>query len=278
MSRRIVIGLDGSRHAASALRMALRRAKQYGSTLIGVGIIDMPNIEPVDLGVYQGAIAVSAELSSEQFNDAKQHAERLIAAFRTVCDENGVAHEDIIHSGPAFIGLREEGKTADMIITGLRTFFKARLGEQPDDTLRRLFDQPVCPVIAVPENLDLPQHMIFAYDGSPGAARALHAYLAVTPEMPADLRVSLLCVSKNFERNKFHLEKAEVYLRAHGIESNILVRSGSPTEVILATARELMPSLVILGAPFYHGIAERLFGSVTEAVIADGTIPVFVYH
>lgn len=278
MSMRIVIGLDGSPHAESALNMALRRAKRYGSTLIGVGVVDRPSIEQIEVGAYPGSLQLSQDAASKMLNDAKRRAEELIAAFRDVCTQHSVACEDIIHSGSAAEGLLEEGKTADLIITGLRTFFSFPATGQSDDTLRQLFQHPVCPVLAVPSNLELPRHVIIAYDGSPGAARALHAYVAATPELPEDIRVSLLCVSRDFERNKFHLEKADIYLRAHGITSDILVCRGTPTEIIISTAKELMPSLVILGAPYYRGIAERLFGSVTEAVIKDGSIPVFVYH
>ena len=57
-----------------------------------------------------------------------------------------------------------------------------------------------------------------------------------------------------------------------------MIRSGKPAHTILSTAKELAPSLIILGSPVYKGLAERLFGSVAEEIIKDGTIPVFAYH
>ena len=113
MSMRIVIGLDGSPYAESALQMALRRAKRYGSTLIGVGGVDRPSIEQIEIGASPGSLQLSQDASSKMLNEAKRCAEELIAAFRDVCRSHAVACEDIIHSGPAAEGLLEEGKTAD---------------------------------------------------------------------------------------------------------------------------------------------------------------------
>ncbi|MBI5646425.1 MAG: universal stress protein [Ignavibacteriae bacterium] len=278
MSTRLVVGLDGSPFAARALEAGLRRAARHGSTLIGVAVIDQPAIEQVEVGAYPGSIQLSHETVSRLFNEAKVRAQQSIENFRDLCTRADVLFEDVIHSGSAADALNEEGKTADMILLGIRTFFSTGPGGPPDDTLRRLFDRPVCPVLALPESGELPSHVIFAYDGSPNAARALQAYVHVTPNLPGDVTVTLLCVSQEFEKHKYDLERAEVYLRAHGYTPSTLVLSGAPSEVILSTAREYHPALVILGGPYYRGIAERLFGSVAESVIADGTIPVFVYH
>ncbi len=278
MSKRIVVGLDGSSHSRGALQLALRRALHYDATLIGVSVIDQPVIEQIDVGAYPGALHLSHENAGRLLAEAKLRAERLIADFRKACEAEGVACEDIIHSGLPAEGLLEEGKTADLIIVGLRTYFLGSPSAEADNTLRELFKHPVCPVVAVPENLDLPRNVIVAYDGTYGAARALQAYIRVTPDLPLDIGMNLLCVSSEYERQKTHLEKAEAYLHAHGVSPRLLVRTGSPAEVILETAREMAPALVILGAPFYKGLAERIFGSVTESIINDGTIPVFVYH
>ncbi|MDH7516398.1 MAG: universal stress protein [Bacteroidota bacterium] len=278
MSKRIVVGLDGSSYARGALELAVRRAHHYRSTLIGVSVVDRPAIEQVEIGAYPAALHVSHETISRLLNEAKERAQRRIAEFRAVCEAEGIPHEDIIHSGDAASALIEEGKTADMIIVGIRTFFSTDPESDPDTTLRDLFKDPVCPVLAVPERLDLPRNVIFTYDGTAGAARALHAYVHVTPQPPEEITMNLLCVSSEYEKNKFYLEKAESYLIAHGLHPRVLVRSGSPAEVIIETAKEMMPSLVILGTPYYRGLTERIFGSVTATIIGDGTIPVFVYH
>lgn len=278
MSKRIVVGLDGSPHSTSAVDMAIRRAKVYDGTLIGVAVIDRPSIEQLAVGAQPGAFQMSEHAVSTMLNEAKQHAEELIARFRMTCDLDGVAHEDIIYTGTPFEGLVQEGKTADMIITGVRTFFHYPTREGPGDTLEHLLRDPVCPVLAVPEKLELPRNVVIAYDGSRGAARALQAYAHVTPDIPDIYPVTLLCVAAEYDKHKYHLEKAARFLRAHGIEARIMLRTGKPFDAIMQVIMDLAPALVILGRPLRIGLTERLFGSTAERIVKDGTVPVFFFH
>lgn len=278
MSKRIVVGLDGSPYAQSALELAIRRARVYEGTIIGIAVIDRPSIEQLAAGAQPGAFQMSEHTVSSMLNEAKRRAEELIAQFRMTCDLEKVAHEDIIYTGTPCEGLREEGKTADLIITGLRTFFHYPTREGPGDTLEQLLKVPVCPVLAVPEKPDLPQNVVIAYDGSEGAARALQAYAHVTPDIPEIYPVTLLCVASDYDKNKFHLEKAARFLHAHGIEARMMLRTGKPSDAIKQVIKELHPALVILGRPLRRGISEFLFGSTARSIIKDGSIPVFVFH
>jgi nucleotide-binding universal stress UspA family protein len=278
MSKRIVVGLDGSPFAKSALEMAIRRATVYKGTLVGVAIIDRPSIEQVAVGAQPGAFQIAENTVSAMLNDAKLHAENLIAQFRMECDIHGIEHEDIIYTGTPCEGLSQEGKTADMIITGLRTFFHYPTHEGPGDTLEMLMKVPVCPILAVPKELELPRNVVIAYDGSRGAARALQAYAHITPDIPDIYPVTLLCVAAEYDKNKFHLEKAARFLRAHGIEARMMLRTGKPFDAIRQVLRELHPALIILGRPVRQGLTELLFGSTVGSIIKDGTIPVFVFH
>ncbi len=124
MSTRLVVGLDGSPFAARALEAGLRRASRHGSTLIGVAVIDQPAIEQVEVGAYPGSIQLSHETVSRLFNEAKVRAQQSIENFRDLCTRADVLFEDVIHSGSAADALNEEGKTADMILIGIRTFFR----------------------------------------------------------------------------------------------------------------------------------------------------------
>ncbi len=278
MSKRIVVGLDGSPYAQSALDLAVRRAKMYQSTIIGISVVDVPIIEQLSTGAQPGAMFISSAALTSSLNDAKEQAQSHIAKFRDLCSSEGVSCEDVIFSGSMIEALLEEGKTSDIIIIGLKTFFQFPSQEDSGQILAHLLKHPTCPVLAVPKILELPQHIIIAYDGSADAARALKAYAYITPDLPAIYPVSLLCIDTDYEAKKFHLEKAALFLRTHGIDAEIVIRSGKPAQTILAAAKELSPSLIILGTPVYKGISERLFGSVAEEIISDGTIPIFAYH
>jgi nucleotide-binding universal stress UspA family protein len=279
MSRRIVVGLDGSLYSRNATRLAIRRALVYNATLIGVAVVNQPRIEQLSYGAQPGAMYISNTSVATLLEQAKQHAQAAMDEFKKEVEEAGLISEDIIFNGDPVTALREEGKTADMLVTGLKTNFGVPNIRESDGTLQGLLKHPPCPILAVPERLDeLPRNVIITYDGSLGSARALQSYIHVTPDLPEHYPVTILCIAEEYEEHKYQLEKAAAYLKAHGVQPNLIVRHGKPDEVIRIVARELTPSLVILGAPIFKNFAERLFGSVTEHIIKDGTIPVFVYH
>jgi nucleotide-binding universal stress UspA family protein len=278
MSKRIVVGLDGSPYAQTALDLAVRRAKLYKSTIIGITVVDVPIIEQISAGAQPGAMYITSTALTSSLNEAKEQAQDHIAQFRKICASEDITCEDVIFSGSMIEALLEEGKTSDIIIIGLKTFFQSPAHEDSEASLSQLLKHPTCPVLAVPKILELPQHIIIAYDGSADAARALKAYAYITPDLPAIYPVTLLCIDTDYEKKKFHLEKAALFLRTHGIEAEIVISSGKPAQTILSTAKERSPSLIILGSPVYKGISERLFGSVAEEIIRDGTIPIFAYH
>ena len=279
MSNRIVVGLDGSPSSEQAFRLALRRIKNFHGVMVGFAVVDQPSIEHIAAGAQPGAFELTDRSVSVVVEQAKKRAQNLIAAFRTRCEEEGVEFEDVIYSGAPHEGLQEEAKTSDIIVVGMHTYFYHSEIEDSFHTLGQLLKHPVCPVIAVPETMEqLPENIIIAYDGSAGAARAMKAFVHITPNLPTEYHVSLLCVSHEFIEIKYHLEKAAHYLRSHNIDPSIIVRDGTPSQVILELAKELHPAIVTLGSPLYKGLGERLFGSTTESIIKAATTPIFVYH
>jgi nucleotide-binding universal stress UspA family protein len=277
MSRRIVVGLDGSPFSQAALDLALRRAQHFNSTVIGVAVVDASSIDHLSAGAQPGAMHVAESTVARITSEAKRHAEEHVAAFRVRCAESEVQCEDVIHTGTPADALLRESRTADLLVLGLRTHF-GYPPSQPDDTLLRILQQPIAPVVAVPADAPLPAHIIFAYDGSPGSARALQAYVHVTPFLPKDFPVSLLCVAREYDQHKYDLEKAAEFLRAHSFQPQLIVRTGTPAEAILQAAGEHAPALVILGTPPYRGIGERIFGSVAGTVLKNESVAVFVFH
>ena len=62
----------------------------------------------------------------------------------------------------------------------------------------------------------------------------------------------------------------------HGLDTEAMVRLGSPAERIVATARELAVDLVVLSSHGRSGLARQVFGSVAEEVVRFADCPVTV--
>ncbi len=66
-------------------------------------------------------------------------------------------------------------------------------------------------------------------------------------------------------------------VRAAGIRARGVVRPGYPVaEAIVEAAREERADLIVVGSPGQSGIAERLLGGITDAVIGTAPCPVLV--
>ena len=66
-------------------------------------------------------------------------------------------------------------------------------------------------------------------------------------------------------------------LRAAGLRARAIVRPGYPVaEGIVEAAREERADIIVMGSPGRSGFAERLLGSVTDAVIGTAPCPVLV--
>jgi nucleotide-binding universal stress UspA family protein len=278
MSRRIVIGLGGSVYADNALAFAIRRIQLFGGVLIGVSAVDSEYIERSEQGVQPGAFEISQVSAAVRMAEARERALAHLDAFAVRCDAAGIQHEDVLNTGSPFRIIEQECKTADLLVIGMQTFFRWPSTNTSDGTLEELLKYPACPIVAIPGKLEMPQHVLLAYDGGVGAARALNAYLHITPNLPEQYQVTLLCVAEEWEQHKVMLEKMANYIREFGIKPILQVRAGRPADVIRLVARELRPALVIVGSPPVRNLADRLFGSVTHNVLKDGSFPVFLYH
>ena len=73
------------------------------------------------------------------------------------------------------------------------------------------------------------------------------------------------------------LDAEVAQLRAAGLSARAIVRPGYPVEEgIVEAAREERADIIVMGSPGRSGFAERLLGSVTDAVIGSAPCPVLV--
>ena len=280
MSKIIVVGLDGSDYSKAALRLANYRAKHYDGEVIGVAVLDRETIEKYEKGAPAGAIHYAEKAVEHLLKDASQKLDKYVDEFEAACKSDGVKYKVVHANGKPDESLIEEGKTADLIVVGLRTFYHFETSTKSGETLKRLLQASVCPVFAVPKDYETPQNAIIAYDGSPQSAKAMRKYVTLSQNLPFTKRIILVYANDKplNEEQDAMLKRAENYINAYGMEVERNVQKGNPNEVIYKVAKDKAPSIVIMGAYGHNGLGELFFGSTARRVIDDGTIPLFVYH
>jgi nucleotide-binding universal stress UspA family protein len=72
------------------------------------------------------------------------------------------------------------------------------------------------------------------------------------------------------------VEAASAKARAAGISAATVVRDGTPSTVILDTARRTDSDLIVIGTHGRHGVARFFVGSCAEAVLRESPVPVLI--
>jgi nucleotide-binding universal stress UspA family protein len=120
----------------------------------------------------------------------------------------------------------------------------------------------------------LGERIVFGWDGSPTAVRALAAAL---PFIEPAGRLTLVTIGAP--------EAAEVpsaleYLAWHGVAAThrAVTAEGKPGLVLLAEADAAGADLLVMGGYGHPSWRELLFGGATHEVIGAGTLPVLLTH
>ncbi len=93
-------------------------------------------------------------------------------------------------------------------------------------------------------------------------------YAPAPPELDESLR----------EGAAQRLAEEEEALSGEGIDLVTDLRTGIPSQVILETARETEPDLVVMGTRGLSGLSHLLLGSTAERVVQKATCPVLTVH
>ncbi len=278
MNQRILVGLDGTPYSMSAIKWACTRAKHYGGVVIGVAVVDVPGIEKSQVGYGVCGDYYAQKAIDYKLENASNRTTGFIMDFEKQCAKEGVPYETYLRLGNPIDVFKEEGKISDLIIMGLRTYFKFETKKDPCvDLIRELLIDPVCPVIAVPEGVRPHETIMICFSGSTASARAMRVYARLSPNIPKTYKVVLLNVSDSMEEGEYILNRGEKYLNTYGIHPEKVWSRGKPDEVIFEKASKYDPHpLVVLGR--YVDKGRYIFGKRTTKLMETGTIPIFACH
>jgi nucleotide-binding universal stress UspA family protein len=130
--------------------------------------------------------------------------------------------------------------------------------------------------------------VLFAYDGSPFAKRALRYGGHLGPDLEATvIAVSTVLIEgprteestdpgRDAQQGRQHLEEARRLLAEHGVEPELVHTFGNPAAEILAAADERGVDLIVVGKRGRSAIARFVDGSVADRVARHATCDVLV--
>jgi nucleotide-binding universal stress UspA family protein len=283
MLARILIGLDVPNHVNPLTDLGIRWAKQFGATLVGLGIVDEPGIRAIEpawpVGGKPGRDPIYYMGYEARLADVHRQADEVLEQFATQCIEKGVAHAEVKAVGSPHERIAEEAQSCDLILLARGSHFRFIAGDvEGNETLKRVLKDAPRPIVNVPAKIDAGDSIVVAYDGSLQSARALASFQASGLGESGKVHVVSIDASANEAARR--CERARAFLSYHNLESvaHTLPTSTPPEQVILDQIRDLNAGLVVMGAYGQPVLREFFVGSVTRKLLEKSPVPLFLDH
>jgi len=276
MIKSILVGIDGSEHARTALRYATWLARHLDATVTGLHVVDIVSIEGSFFHDISGSLGFEPYLdfTSKMREALHERGLGLLDEFRATCESEGVRHDTSLQIGIVPSEICERARETDLVVIGHRgvnqRFSTGLLGGAAESVTR----QCPKPVLVTPLEFAEIRSPLLAYDGSQRASAAMHAAAEVCSRLR--LPLSVLTVCRDTEQGEKTLEQARRYLSSYEVEIRPSVVTGHAYEKIPAVIREHHHDLVFMGSHGHGRIIELVLGSTTEYVLRNAPCPVFL--
>jgi nucleotide-binding universal stress UspA family protein len=286
MIKRIMVPLDGSDLAEQALPLASTLASAYDADLLLASVtVAVEHYDGEDMGLLDegGRLAAERYLATKQ-EDLTRKGVRVRATvgagrphivISSLCDLEEVDLVVMTTHGRSGVSRWTLGSVADKVLRTTSTpliLIHPNLHHTPPSTVER---------IVVP--LDGSERAEAALRLAEGMAKRtnakLHLVRAVIPPavvFGAEYLPGTLPALDQMETDaRQYVETLAAGLNERGLTSTTEVRTGIPAEVILAEASE-PGDLVVMSTHGRSGVDRWFLGSVADAVVRHGDIPVLV--
>lgn len=268
MLRSLLVALDGIADHAAAVDTALALARATGARLELRPVLDRARLEAREVVPLGGEAfrrrAVATRLAQLDARLTALEGE-LAARLRQEGIEGHLARLD----GDAQRDLAFAAEAHDLLV--LSNALRRRHEEAAETELALPLGAlvPACarPMLLADARPLAPGAAVAAYDGSRGAARALHAALLLG--LLDGREVHVVTVAAARAEALAHAEQAALLCARHGLaaRAHALEGSGSFADELLAQIAALDPALVVMGAFGRRSWRERLFGAVTQHLV-----------
>jgi nucleotide-binding universal stress UspA family protein len=278
MTKQILVGLESSPSGRAAVASAIQLARRTGATLVGLAIVDEPEIRSGAATGIGGAYWKSAR-DATLVEDAELQVRAWLHEFRTACDAAGVAARTYEEHGRAGASLLGHMADCDLVVLGRDANFHFETAVADPDTRDRVLRDGRKPVLVVPEAPPTAcEGVMVAYDGSSAAKRAVTSF--ADSGLASDVPIHVVAIDDDGASAYETASRGVELLAARGLAARPLnVVSVLPmAEALLHTRNELRADLIVMGAYTRPRLATLLWGSVTRHLLSETPVPLFLHH
>ena len=246
----ILVPVSGETSSWYALEQALVVARREGAHLLGLHVI-----------------RTDAEKDS-----GMAHAVR--AEFDNRCEESNVPGKMVITVGEISQQICRRSRWSDLIVINLAHPPGSRPLARLESGFHTMIQLCPRPILATPQTMSPLKRALLAYDGSPKSEEALFVatYISGQWQIPLDV----VTVLENENDASKNLDKAQIYLEAHGVVADYITREGPVAKTILNICEYIGADLLIMGGYGSNPLVEVVLGSVVDQVLRECHTPTLI--
>lgn len=286
---KLLLAVDGSDHSYEAVRALkyLNRADE----LHLVHVLDVPT------PTYPSMIPeVAREFYETTERTMREEGTRLLERIVSLLPlEVGPVTKHLVVGSPAdqIIALAEQYKV-DLVLLGTRGLgpIKERLlGSVAHRVLTfapsaklilrgplKALDKVLLPLQGPPDAEHAVHFLERCPFRTPPAVTLLTILPSTRPPWPVDDAVAKQLESQALRDGEDFLKEIAVKLTALGHETRVVASLGTPVEGILKEAQAWQPDLILMGSRGRKGVSRLVLGSVSHALLHQGTYPLMVFN
>jgi nucleotide-binding universal stress UspA family protein len=278
MIKKILVVLDADSDTAVAIRYATEIAKRFDASVTGLAVVDLGSISSGSKGGGIGSFYYAEKLREKLTAETRVKARELIETFESTVADAGIKHVEMVQEGVPVQRIVEDMKYHDLLVIGRDPhLFYVHPKKETPDTLASVVKATVSPSIVVSDSYTTIRRLVVAYDGSLASARTVRDYAYLKPFGP-DVSVHLINVyDKDSSESELMLSLLKGYLAAHGIEATAAsLKSDDARTAILDYSRDMDADMLAIGSHSVSGIKRIAFGSITEKLLKECPLPLFL--
>ena len=273
----ILVGANGNDWSRVASDLAIDWAKQSGSHVTFIAILDIAELTAGQSTGMMGS-SFKADRDKKVVAARRQRLEEALEEAGRKAEEADIRHEVVFVEGDAAEELGRELQRHDLLMIGRRTEPRSDHEPASSDTMTDILRRSSRPVVVTGPDQPRNESIVVAYDGSPQSSRALESF--VRSGLFAENPVHVVSVGKNQDETATIARSAHDFLTRHGRSAQVHVlppEGGTPATIQRFVEKE-SPSLLVMGVYGKPRLQALLIGSVSKAMLRAIRVPMFLDH
>ncbi|MEA2698506.1 MAG: hypothetical protein QOI66_2777 [Myxococcales bacterium] len=278
MIKDVLLCLEGSASTEAATRTALQIAKSQNAHLVGLVIVDEPQIR-AGAATSIGGASYKQDRDESLLAEARKSAAAWLGVFDSRCREAKIVGETRQIVGRAAANILREMQAFDLSVMGRDANFHFETESTDPATRSYVLHRSQRPTVLVPATgRPVWKRAMIAYDGSSASKRAVTAFADSGLAHGLELHVATVdddgaTAWEMAGRAVEDLKRRSFHAALHNVVSVLPI-----PEALLEQATKLEADVMVMGAYAGSRIMERVWGSVTTDLIEKTTISLFLQH